>query len=191
MKEADRLIGTLERDLKALILEWERFFSGDRRVPPEADKTRLERRLRQLSEHQSLRGATRFRLEQLQHRFGTYAALWERQLRQREEGRALGSAGGRRVETATGRTAASAPAPLNTPASTSVEGSRPRGLYERWVEAKRSVGQEPGMSREQFEARLEAQRVTLEKKLGRPVEFDVSVRDGAVRLAARPKKKKG
>ena len=187
MNGSDKLIGSLEQELKALILEWERFFSGDRRTPPHKEKTLLERRIRQLVDRQVVRGATRFRIEQLQHRFGTYAALWDRQLRQREEGRTPTAAAGRRRGTE--RAAPPAPQP-NGSAPASVERKEPPGLYERWVEAKRGLGQRPSLSREQFEAQLEAQRAALERRLGRPVEFDVAVRDGAVRLAARARKKK-
>ncbi len=187
MNGSETLIGSLEQELKALILEWERFFSGDRKTPPHKEKTRLERRIRQLADRQSFRGAMGFRLEQLQHRFSTYSALWERQLRQREEGRGPGVARGKRPVLAATTPARSGT--TNAPASTSVKRTEPGGLYERWLEAKRGLGQRPGLSREQFEAQLEAQRAALEKRLGRPVEFDVAVRDGSVRLAARARKK--
>ena len=181
MNDADRLVGTLENELQTLILEWERFFSGDRRTPPEQERTVLARRIRQLVEHPTLRGAARFRLEQLQHRFATYTALWERQLRNREEGRPPVPAG--RPETRQAGSSSNAASPASVERA-----DAPRDLYERWVAAKTSLGQSPGLSREQFEARLAAQRRQIEQRLGTAVEFDVAVRDGKVRLAARPKR---
>lgn len=73
----------LERELRDLILQWERFFSGDRKEPPQKEREALNRRLRLLAEHGSGSRAVQFRFEQLQHRFATYNALWERQLRER------------------------------------------------------------------------------------------------------------
>lgn len=187
MNDTNRLVATLERQLQGLILEWERFFSGDRRLPPHLERTRLERRIRQLQEVGDLRGGARFRLDQLQHRFSTYAALWERQLRQREEGRRVGALAGRRIETI-GRSAVVESGP-NERVSASVESSEGAGLYDRWMEAKREVGSGAGMSREQFEAKLEKQRRELEGRLGQKVEFDVTVREGRVKLTARATKK--
>ena len=50
MSDMMRLVATLERELQGLILEWERFFSGDRRMHPHMERTRLESRIRQLQE---------------------------------------------------------------------------------------------------------------------------------------------
>ncbi len=187
MNDTMRLVATLERELQGLILEWERFFSGDRRMPPDQERTRLERRIRQLQEAGNLRGGAQFRLNQLQHRFSTYSALWERQLRQREEGRRVGAQAGRRVET-TGRSASVESGP-NEAVSASVESSEGAALYDRWMAAKREVGSGVGMSRQQFEAKLEKQRQELEGRLGKKVEFDVTVREGRVKLTARTKTK--
>ncbi len=182
-----RLVATLERELQGLILQWERFFSGDRRMPPQTERTRLERRIRQLQETGTLRGGAQFRLDQLQHRFSTYAALWERQLRQREEGRKVGVQTGHRIES-TGR-ATSVESRPNERVPASVESSEGAGLYDRWMAAKREVGSGVGMTREEFEARLEKQRQELGGRLGGEVEFDVTVREGRVKLTARAKKK--
>jgi hypothetical protein len=80
-------IAQLDKDLRDLIVSWERFFAGDLRVPPHNDHSRFSNRLRALSGKPNRRRADQFRLEQLQHRFTSYAANWERMLREREEGR--------------------------------------------------------------------------------------------------------
>ncbi len=193
MNDTMRLVATLERELKALILEWERFFSGDRRLPPQAERTGLERRIRQLGDGAAVRGAARFRLNQLQHRFSSYCALWERQLRQREEGRRIGAHAGRRVETVTGRAeTAEGGVPdarrrtrANETASGSVERDVAGALYLKWQEAKRRVGEPVRLSEDAFRTQLERQRAQLEQRLGRHVEFDVVIRDGRVKLVAR------
>jgi len=182
-----REVARLERELAELILEWERFFSGDRRTPPAIERDRLRRRIRDAAEARGVRGALAFRLEQLQHRFATYAALWERLLREREEGRRAGIV--RRVETpVAGRPAP--PPPANASGTAAVPGGE-ADLYERWRRAKERLGDRVALGRDEFEARLEAERVRLREQLGGEVEFDVIVRDGKVRLAARRGRRAG
>jgi hypothetical protein len=77
----------LERDLRGLIRKWERYFAGDLKVPPVNDRESFYRRLRMVvDEPGQLRASDRFRLDQLQARYGTYSSNWERMLREREEG---------------------------------------------------------------------------------------------------------
>jgi hypothetical protein len=83
----DQQLPVLEQALNRLVREWERFFAGDRKVPPVAERTALDRRFRALLERPDGRHAVQFKFDQLQHRFGTYSQMWERMLREREEGR--------------------------------------------------------------------------------------------------------
>ena len=171
-------VAMVEGALQKLIRDWERFFAGDLRVPPHSERKRLERRLRLLTEDQEGSRADRFRLEQIQHRFMTYSANWERMLRDREEGR------GRSV--AAVRAAGSALP--NVPSAVSVDTTNDVDLYDRYVAAKRENGAEVRVDREAFEAQIALQRSKLSTKLGQDVQFDVLVEDGKVRLAARRKK---
>ena len=170
-------LAIVERALDKLIRDWERFFAGDLRQPPEGDRDRLQRRLRLLAENQDGSRAERFRLEQMQHRFQSYAANWERMLREREEGRGRSVASIRRT--------AEAPAPANSLGRSSVDSAEPDSLYERYVAAKRDQGVEVGLDRETFDAEISVKRAKLKEKLGRDVRFEVRVEDGKVRLAAR------
>lgn len=193
MNDPLRLMAALERELQGLILEWERFFNGDRRLPPQAERASLQRRIRQLEDRAFLRGAARFRLNQLQHRFSSYSALWERQLRQREEGRRIASHAGRRVETVTGRAetaetvsaAGGSPPRPNDPGPGSVKRDVTVGLYEKWRAAKAEAGEPVRLSLDAFRAQLERQRKALEERLGGRVVFDVVVRDGRAKLVAK------
>ncbi len=174
----------LETALKKLILEWDRFFSGDIRVPPQTDRDRLKQRLRMLTEHPSTRREDQFRLEQLQHRFMTYFILWERQLKEREIGRTR--AGGWKVGGL-----ASAPPPPNAqpPASVGEDGNG--ALFERYVSARRQAGDQVKLNRAAFDRQIEKQRTEIETKLGRKVQFDVVVEGKRVKLAARARNSKG
>ncbi|MCP4899262.1 MAG: hypothetical protein GY906_20040 [bacterium] len=176
-------VQVLETALQRLILDWERFFSGDIRVPPHADRDRLQQRLRHLGEHPSTRRAEQFRLEQLQNRFMTYYQLWERQLKEREEGRL-----------ASGRMRRGAPAPMPSPneaLSRSVGDNGGESLFERYVSARQQAGDQVKLDQASFDRQIERQRQEIESKLGRKVQFEVVVEGKRVKLAARAKNGKG
>jgi len=175
-------VGALERALQDLIKDWERFFAGILKTPPHEERVALQQRLRRLTEAPGRRSAESFRLEQIQHRFMSYSQMWERMLREKEEGR------GRSV----GMLRASArptPAPTrrrpDAPPARSVDQSGAAGLYERFVSAKREVGESTTVKREAFIAQIEAQRSKLEEKFGCDVKFDVVVEGSKVKVAAR------
>ena len=174
----EAVVARLERELQDLILEWERFFSKDRRLPPQKERAELTRRIRRVFEHGVQGSAARFRLEQLQHRLNTYNQLWERQLREREEGRRSGvwrRPGARRGD-------------AGRPSSVQGGGEAP-SLYDRYVREMQRLGQRVAVDRREFEDRVQRQKCRAERKLGRPVTLDVVVDDGKVRLAARAVKR--
>ena len=180
-------ITQLEQELRQLIRTWERFFSGDIRVPPIREKTALARKLRHLSEHPPRQSSDRFRAEQLQHRYTTYAANWERLLREKEEGIQRGRPVKHSVAMSTAPKAESLPKTAATAANVPAAGTvrKTEDLYSRWIKAKAGLGQTSGMSREAFDNKLEAQKRQLEKKLGCRVKFDVKVDGNKVKLTAR------
>lgn len=177
--DLEQKIQMLERDLREQVKNWERFFSGGLRVPPEVERARFAQRLRTLAEQTFNRRADQFRVEQLQHRFMSYSQNWERMLRDREEGRL---ARGEAV-----RSPGTQPQieETNAPTLTSVDSSERGSLYDRYVAAKQELGLGVRMGRAEFELQLERQRGQLEEKLGRKVQFEVRVEDGKVKLAAR------
>ena len=177
-------VNVLEREFKDLSTLWDRFFSGEVRVPPVKARDHLQRRLRLLTEHPgAARRSDSFRLEQLQHRFMTYRQNWERMLRAREEGRTpTGKQIGNPAIVAPSIPSVSSP---NVSSSAPVENSGRESLFDRFSDAKAGLGQTMGMDREAFENKITAQKKALEAKLGTSVRFDVLVEDGRVKLAAK------
>lgn len=180
----------VENALQRLIKEWERFFAGVRKTPPVGERERLTRRLRVLTDEGAGRHAEQFRLEQLQSRFQSYSMMWERMLREREEGRTAHGYLARdatppdaRSSTSPGASDAAARANAGAPAN--VDDGGVDTLYDRYVEARRELGQGSRVDRETFAAQLEAQRSRLEGRLGGPVRFEVVVDGSKVKLAAR------
>ncbi|MCD4748781.1 MAG: hypothetical protein K8R59_05345 [Thermoanaerobaculales bacterium] len=182
MEGANRII-QLENNLRELITRWERYFGGDLKLPPLREKEILSRRLRLLSEHGPQRSADRFRLDQLQHRFMTYAMNWERMLREREEGIRRFVPG--RKPTKEPVAVGEKQNPANTLPGRSVDESGAEALFVRWKEAKEKIGEEVRVDQKTFGTQIDDQRRQLEEKIGRPVEFDVKVEDGKVKLTAR------
>jgi hypothetical protein len=182
--DLERKIQMLERDLREQVRNWERFFSGGLRVPPEVERGRLAQRLRTLAEQTFNRRADQFRVEQLQHRFMTYSQNWERMLRDREEGRFQ-----RGDASSLPRTYPDVET-TNGPTVTSVDSSEQGSLYDRYVSAKRQLGFDVRIERSDFDQQLERRREGLQKELGREVQFEVRVEDGKVKLAARKVRKR-
>ena len=166
-------VGELERWLDDLARRWERYFARDPQVPrpPERERGALERRLRDLSREEVRSTVVQFRLEQLLHRFATYTALWQRQLREQEEARTAGRAR---------KAANEAPA-----TAVSQEGDDYLALHERYVGALRASGSDASVNAERFRQVLEQQRQALEAR-GAVVEgFEVVTEGSQVKLRAR------
>jgi len=172
-------ITQMGQELNTLIRTWERYFSGDIRVPPLKEKLNLSRKLRRFTESPPRNSMDRFRSEQLQHRFMAYSANWERLLREKEEGISRG----RPLKAIKNPSAESAAPAPNTMKPAPVQ--QTEDLYSRWVRAKEDLGQPAGMTREIFEAKIVKQRKQLESKLGCAVSFDVKIDGEKVKLTAR------
>jgi hypothetical protein len=182
--DLEQKIQMLERDLREQIKNWERFFAGRLRVPPEVERTRFAQRLRSLAEQTFTRRADQFRVEQLQNRFMSYSQNWERMLRDREEGRNVGQ------EARSPHRTRPHVIEANGPTVTSVESAGAESVYDRYVSAKNELGLDVRVGRADFEEQLERQRAQLEQKLGRKVQFEVRVEEGKVKLAARKVRKR-
>lgn len=169
-----RQISTLEAALRELIREWERFFAGDRRVPPQHERDTFTRRLNLIVDR-GRRAEDVFRLTQLQHRFATYVGMWERMLREREEGRGVAA---RAAATRAGMGG-------DAQAAASVDRGGDEDIYARYVSAKQELGQAVQVSREAFMNQVKGQQERLEQRFGRRVQLDVVVDGGRVKLAAR------
>lgn len=179
------MISRLEGDLRTLITRWDRFFAGELRVPPTREKEILGRRVRELAERSSgEHSGDRFRVEQLQHRFMTYAVNWERLLREREEG-IRRYIPGKKTETEMPGARRPEPTEPNVQPAPSVNTHGVGGLFERWCELKAEIGQDVKIGRQAFENQIKRQRSDIETRMGSKVTFEVALADGKVKLTAR------
>ncbi len=170
------------RRVEQLRISHERFFMGIDRVPPNPDRQKLERDLRNSPLMRSRNTALRFQFNNVRQRLLSYARYWDRIQRLIEEGKF------RRDRNALANTGAPPGAPAEGPKG----GDRNRELFDRWQAAHAKSGSQSKTSFEAFAAKIEAQRARqIEAKGWRDVDFDVRVEGGKVRLVGRPVKADG
>ncbi len=183
-------IAVLERGLRALHVEYERFYIGELKVPPVDTRRRIEDLLKLMAGVNVERAAERFRLQNVQNRFQSMTELWEKRLLAREEGRPGVGRPLRRPR------AAAAESGSDAEVSTSVTRRERKSLmplFERFCEARRALGEDVSRLRyERFEELLRRQAAEIRKATGsRRLVFEVQTVNGRVRLIGRPAHPKG
>ena len=186
----------LEKSIRQLQIEWEKFFSGIERKPPVDMRTRVENMVRRYSNAEIRNNTERFRFQNLAARYQTFAELWAKRLRAMEEGRPVGLHG---------KAAAMAPPPHHSPAvverlASAVKATNEvrvkdptgdteavRALFDRFLEARKQAGESGAVKFESFQ-KIIAQQSTriLNEKGASAVDFRLETKDGKVSLKAKP-----
>lgn len=187
-EESVRNLVTLSGELKRLETEYNQFFSGRLPRPPWETRTRVESLIKKWDRESFEASAVdKFKFQTLQARYSTFADLWDRGLRAREEGR---------------------PGPFNwasgAPAKPAAPGEPPvphvvhvtaiadpmrdidkvRELYESLMDARREAGAQT-VPFHRFVGLVKDQVRTLQQKGSPEVAFRVAVTDGKVSFTAR------
>jgi hypothetical protein len=181
-----RDLDLLDKSIASLKLDYERFFSGDLKVPPLPARKSVEQVLRRVGNAALDRAEERFRLQALQSRFTALSELWEKRLLAKEEGRTRVRPP---IRVLSGERPAPAP-PGDAGAAASVKGSRRsdlRSLFDRYCAARAAVGEDASRLRyDRFEELVKKQAAEIRKATGATrLAFDVQTRDGKVRLVGR------
>ena len=170
MSDPKAEIDTLFQSLERLRIEFDRFFRKERKFPPLQDRNRLEGVLRRMGTRSLGSTGDQFRLANLQGRFQSLSGLWERQLRDLEEGRTPG------------RPSTGAPA---GPGAGPVSDEHLDRAVDGWKTARTECGLPAG------DAEAAAFRELLRRKAaeiagsgGGRVEFSVSVEGGKPKIRA-------
>lgn len=173
--ELDRL----QRAIDQFRVDAQRFFVGDLQIPPESLKESIAndlRRLRPLATKGGTAGS--YRLSSLEARFNSQVDLYERRMREQEQGAR------KSVE------APAAPDPTGEGVRVGSGGADNavetlyKSLYMRDGKPSRK------MDLEKFRSYIHQQTRTIQKKTGASgVNFRVAVEDGKMKLKARPIKK--
>lgn len=169
----------LDRDIKQLRVDFERFFSGTLPFPPEELRVRVQAQIRGLRGINLKTFADNFRLGDLEARFNSYNELFNRRLRALEEGR-------RPISRAV-------PVPVPSrfdPEKGIVFGDRidpeaVEALYQGLAAAPGDGG--PRFDLDSFQTYLTRQVAAIREKTGcAQVQFRLAAEDGKLKLKARP-----
>jgi hypothetical protein len=197
--EAD--LEVLEQSIRQLGVDWEKFFAGIDKRPPNELKARVEALVRKHAYSEIRNNALRFRYQTLVARYNTFSELWSKRLRAKEEGRPVG-VHGRLAEKLEAAAIAAAPQAhaSHEPRSKSDQGeyrirdagsdsSAVRGLFERFLEARTVTGESANVKFESFQKLIAQQAARiLEQKGALAVDFRLETKDGKVSLKAKPVK---
>ena len=189
--EIERNLALLESELRRLEAEYNMYFAGRSPRPPVETRRRVDQLVRRLDNTAITNYADRFRFSTLQARFMKFLDLWDRGLRAREEGRPGPFVSGRASRAEKPKEPTPPPDPhteqvLHVASFTDParEPVKLRQLYDRLVEARKSVG-EKTVAFDRF-VHTVAEQVRDLKEQGVPeVAFRVGMKDGKVSLTAK------
>jgi alkanesulfonate monooxygenase SsuD/methylene tetrahydromethanopterin reductase-like flavin-dependent oxidoreductase (luciferase family) len=193
----DEALTIFEESLRKLKIQYDLFFLGIRKLPPSEDRRRLENLVQDLGRSRLRENAARFRYNALLARFNQFKELWNRQMREREEG----PLDFRRRAAAMAEAETPPPPPPDpTPPSNVTgrggesyvrvsEGSEAdaaRILFEQISEAQEKLGKS-GLSLQQVEKLVASQMEMMRSRHSvQDVGFRVQIVDGKVKLKAKP-----
>lgn len=189
-------LDALERAIRQIQIEWDKFFSGIEKKPPNDSKTRLEALIRRHTNAEIRNNTERFRYQTLTARYNTLNELWSKKLRLREEGKAFGVHGLK----AEALPPPPPPAPVapkhpGAPVASSAQfrvqnperdAKTVRELYESFLQARKTNGETAPVKYESFQKLIgqQASRI-LSNKGGQAVEFRLEKKEGKVSLKAK------
>lgn len=170
-------IDRVARDIQQMRVDFERFFAGALPLPPEELRSRIEKQLRSLRNTSQMGAVESFRLGDQEARFISLNELYNRRLRESEEGRRKPHA------------------PPRVPHAQTFDVHRGVVLGEKAEPAAvaalyqglASAGEGPRFDLASFSTYLERQAASIRQKTGcSQVQFRLAEEDGRMRLKARP-----
>ncbi len=185
----DEDMTNLEDWLRRLKVEFDIFFNGHRKKPPDDLKMKLERLLKKLGEASDMSFQERFRYNTIIARYYIYKDLWRRTLLCREDGKP----GSFRPHEKKDDAAEAPPAPSAREYRVSIsdpdaEPERVKELYEALLSLKQEGSAEtPTLPLDHFTRYISHQTRELRARYEcSRVMFTLAVEDAAVRFKARP-----
>jgi hypothetical protein len=168
----------LARDIRQLQIDFERFFNGGLPLPPEEQRTRVQAQLRNLRNLTMPSAVDSFRLNDLEARFNSYNELFNRRIRDVEEGRR----GPHKVIAFVERQ-------RFDPRGGIVFGSTidPEAAEALYHGLSAGAGDGPRFDLDSFQTYLRRQTEAIRQKTGcEEVQFRVAEEEGKLKLKARP-----
>jgi hypothetical protein len=182
--QVDRALGLFEADLKQLETEYNMFFNGRLQHPPWELRGRVEATARRLDREELGNTGNRFRFSTLQSRLATFIRLWDRGLRDLEEGRPGPFARQRAPGGDIPKPAEDRVVCVTTFHDPRHEIDKLRELYERLADARREAGQ-GAIPFDRFAELVRTKVSTMKEQGSREVAFRVSIKDGQANFTMR------
>jgi hypothetical protein len=199
MATIDEELGTLERDIRQLKIEYDQYFGGGRKRPPTEIEWRIDLMVKRYAERGGeLKFAQRFRFNNLSQTYAKYKDIFRKKTALKEEGkiqRHFGAAA-KEIEAARAKKEAEEHAAA-TPSGESRafrmtcseperETDKVERLYQAFLQAKQQAGEQTGkLSRSSFnDFVLKKTKELRKQKNCKDVEYVVETVAGQVKLKA-------
>jgi hypothetical protein len=206
MATIDEDLAQLERDIRQLKIEYDQFFGGGRKRPPNEIEWRIELLVKRYGERGGeMKSGQRFKFSGLTQSYAKYRDMFRKRTKQKEEGsvtrhfgaaaraieaeRAQKQAAAQQAADATAAAASRAAAASTfrmTCSQPESETEKVEKLYEALLTAKQNAGEDVGkLSRASFNEFVRKKTKDLQKQQNcHDVEYVVETVDGQVKLKA-------
>lgn len=203
----DDELNQIERDIRALKIEYEQFFGGGRPRAPMDTQWRVDNLIRRCNERiGELTFAQRFRLNNITQTYAKYQDMWRKKINQKETGATQHHYGAAAKAIEAERAAARRKTKGSKPeaergerreaarqqlfalslADPDREHAKVEVLYRKLIEARTETGEKAGApSLQNFEKFVREKTQQLKEKGGHEIEYSVSIESGRVKLKAR------
>lgn len=188
-------LSNLERDIQKLKVDYELYFMGDAKRPPEKLRYQVNKILVKLTNSHHANTQHKFRINSLMSRFNAFTRLWDRTMLQIEQGTykpdqfkadmRVGrfSKDGGSVEMAKYRV----PKRFQIDEDQVLEG-KTKELYKTFIETRRVTGEDIEVSFDSFKKTIDNSRKSLSKKYGDKYEIKISIDKGKATVKGASKK---
>ncbi len=201
MPTIDEELGALERDIRQLKIEYDQYFGGGRKRPPNEIEWRIDLVVKKYGERSGdMKIGQRFRFNNLTQTYAKYKDIFRKKLRQKEEGtvqrhfgaaaKAIEAERAKAAEVAQAQTAtaiAEAPAAFRIVCShPDQEAEKVDRLFQAFLQAKKFAGEKVDkLSHAGFAEFVRKKTKDLRKQnASADVEYVVETIDGQVKLKA-------
>ena len=201
MATIDEELGALERDIRQLKIEYDQYFGGGRKRPPNEIEWRIDLVVKKYGERSGdMKIGQRFRFNNLTQTYAKYKDIFRKKLRQKEEGtvqrhfgaaaKAIEAERAKAAEVAQAQTAtaiAEAPAAFRIVCShPDQEAEKVDRLFQAFLQAKKFAGEKVDkLSHAGFAEFVRKKTKDLQKQnAGADVEYVVETIEGQVKLKA-------
>jgi hypothetical protein len=202
-RDKSEIIQSYEAELAQLKRMWDLYFQGIERLPPVQDRDEFKKAItKQKAKTGSWRTRDKFRFNAVYNKLLSFDRMWERQMKQIEDGthpreRARRRQAKRDAEKAAAlaaknpqdnRAALAAAKAAAKAAGGGLDDAKVKKIYDVYMQAKKRTGERSTLTVDALKKQLSKQVPAIKKKHGcKDVEFKVVLKNGKAMLKAVPK----